>query len=122
MRLLTTEQLFWHCGAHTAKPKFGAWTPIPPGICCLLCVWPPRGREGIRFGIRFEGIRFGIRRVASALAPTHIHWAIGPIAVLSRARLVPTDKHIVVCFHMVLITWYACLSVETPSPPPARLL
>ena len=27
---ITTERLFWHCGAHTAKPKNGVWTPILP--------------------------------------------------------------------------------------------
>ena len=32
--LPATELLFWHCAAHTAKSKIGAWTPIP--ICCLL--------------------------------------------------------------------------------------
>ena len=30
MALLTAERLFWHCGAHTAKPKIGLIGPIPP--------------------------------------------------------------------------------------------
>ena len=29
MTLLTTERLFWHCGAHTAEPKLGMVMPIP---------------------------------------------------------------------------------------------
>ena len=28
--LLTTERLFWHCGAHTAEPKLVPMGPIPP--------------------------------------------------------------------------------------------
>ena len=27
---LTTEQLFWNCGAHTAEPNVGPIGPIPP--------------------------------------------------------------------------------------------
>ena len=30
MTLLTTEPLFWHCGAHTAEPEIGLIRPIPP--------------------------------------------------------------------------------------------
>ena len=30
MTLLTTERLLWHCGAHTAVPKIGDISPIPP--------------------------------------------------------------------------------------------
>ena len=30
MALAATERLFWHCGAHTSKPRIGAWAPIPP--------------------------------------------------------------------------------------------
>ena len=30
MALPATERLVWHCGEHTAKPKIGVWTPIPP--------------------------------------------------------------------------------------------
>ena len=35
MTLLATQRLFWHCGAHTDKPKqIGVWTPIAPNPCC----------------------------------------------------------------------------------------
>ena len=40
MTPLTTERLFWHCGAHTAKPNISPTRPIPPipytDICCFL--------------------------------------------------------------------------------------
>ena len=30
MTPLTTERLFWRCGAHTAEPNIGTYGPIPP--------------------------------------------------------------------------------------------
>ena len=59
MTLLTTERLFWHCGAHTAEPKLGLARPIPPrfritNIGCLMCHVEGR-RHKARHGIAREG-------------------------------------------------------------------
>ena len=44
MALLTTERLFWHCGAHTTEPKISHWGPIPQflitkNLLCYLGTW-----------------------------------------------------------------------------------
>ena len=54
--LITTERLFWHCGAHTAEPKLGTRGPIPPipyyQICCFLWHVARESRVGYCFCCR----------------------------------------------------------------------
>ena len=56
MALLTTGRLFWHCGAHTAGPKFdpmGPISPIPEYQSSLCCV--ARGRASSQCRKRLGG-------------------------------------------------------------------
>ena len=57
---LTTERIFWHCGAHTAEPKAGTCGLIPPipYYQCLLFSVARGGRlleQGLRNGEESAG-------------------------------------------------------------------
>ena len=54
MALLTTERLFWHCGAHTAEPKISRWGPIPPFLITVpkSAVFPRHVGKCVRGAVR----------------------------------------------------------------------
>ena len=75
MTLLTTGRLLLHCGAHTAEPKIGDMSPIPPNpyyqnlLFSVARGWKPgRGESGRsergRRGAKAEGGLHGSERAS----------------------------------------------------------
>ena len=81
MTLAATARLFWHCGAHTAKPESAPWGRfLITKICCFLWhVDTGSALAPVRVGVREGGLSLrGLRGAGRGTMPrawyVHLHY------------------------------------------------